>query len=328
VLQCSSYARLKELLRSNRASVECSDGKAKQIQCGGEAINRVNVEKAIQGRPKVADRILSLLILLICSLLLFEPPFFAFDSASKRFQIVTFFGLPLVFSALAMLARKSRRFMAYWPAFCSFIVVSVSLLLMWLLDDFPRRWLGFDPKEPSGRAVIKVTDAVILLLTVVVLGKLLQIDFDSIYLRKGTRPYLGLAIGFAGFALMAVFAVVEAHSMGITNRSTLGWLPWILSFVLANGFFEELMSRGLFLRKFEPLLGARLANLLTGFVFAVGHAGVTYSEDVLVFVAITFVFALIWGYLMQKTGSLWGSALFHAGADTLIMIGIFAGVKT
>lgn len=199
---------------------------------------------------------------------------------------------------------------------------------MWLLDDFLRRWLGFDPKEPSGRAVIKVTDAVILLLTVVVLGKLLQIDFDSIYLRRGTSPYLGLAIGFAGFALMAVFAVVEAHSMGITNRRILGWLPWILSFVLANGFFEELMYRGLFLRKFEPLLGARLANLLIAFVFAIGHAGVTYSEDVLVFVAITFVFALIWGYLMQKAGSLWGSALFHAGADTLIMIGIFAGVKT
>jgi membrane protease YdiL (CAAX protease family) len=293
----------------------------------GNGINRVNVEKASRS-PKIADRILPLFIFLVCSLLLFEPPFFAFNSTSKRFQTVTFLGLPLLFSALAVLTRKSRRFIAYWPAFCSFIVVSVSFLLMWLLDDFPRRWLGFDPKEPSGRAVIKVTDAVILLLTVVVLGQLLQIDFDSIYLRKGTRPYLGLAIGFAGFALMTVFAVVEAHSMGIANRSILGWLPWILSFVLANGFFEELMSRGLFLRKFEPLLGARLANLLTGFVFAVGHAGVTYSEDVLAFVAITFVFALIWGYLMQKTGSLWGSALFHAGADTLIMIGIFAGVKT
>jgi membrane protease YdiL (CAAX protease family) len=287
----------------------------------------VSVEQASR-RAKVAYRILPLLVFLICSLLLFEPPFFAFNSPSKRFQTVTFLGLPLLFSVLAVLARKNRRFKAYLPAFCSFIIVSVSFLLMWLLDDFPRRWLGFDPKEPSGRAVIKVTDAMILLLTVVVLGRLLRIDFDSIYLRKGARPYLGLAIGFAGFAVMAVFAVVEAHSMGITDRRILGWLPWILSFVLANGFFEELMYRGLFLRKFEPLLGARLANLLIAFVFAVGHAGVTYSEDVLVFVAITFVFALIWGYLMQKTGALWGSALFHAGADTLIMIGIFAGVKT
>ena len=277
---------------------------------------------------KTSGRVLPLIVFLICSLLLFEPPFFAFNSASKRFQIVTFLVLPVFFSALAVLARKSRRFAAYFPAFCSYIVVSVSLLLMWLLDDFPRRWLGFDLKDPSGRAIIKVTDAVILLLIVVVLGKLLRIDFDSIYLRKGTRLRLALAIGLAGFALMAVFAVVEAHSMDITNRRLLGWLPWILSFVLANGFFEELMYRGLFLRKFEPFLGPRLANVLVAFVFAVGHAGVTYSADILVFVAITFVFALIWGYLMQKTGTLWGSALFHAGADTLIIIGIFAGVKT
>ena len=293
----------------------------------GNGVNRVNVGKAVRS-PKVADCILPLFIFLAYSLLLFELSFFAFNSTSKRFQIVTFVGLPMLFSALGVLSRKSRRFMAYWPAFCSFIVVSVSLLLMWLVDDFPRRWLGFDPKEPPGRAVIKVTDAVILLLTVIVLGTLLRIDFDSIYLRKGTKLRLALAIGFAGFALMAVFALVEAHGMGITNRRILGWLPWILSFVLANGFFEELMYRGLFLRKFELLLGGRLANLLIAFVFAVGHAGVTYSEDVLAFVAITFVFALMWGYLMQKTGSLWGSALFHAGADTLIMIGIFAGVKT
>jgi membrane protease YdiL (CAAX protease family) len=287
----------------------------------------VDVDRASHS-PKSADRVLPLIIFLICGLLLFEPPFFAYNSASKSFQVVTFVGLPLIFSMMALLARWNRRFMEYLPAFCSFVIASVGLLVMWLLDDFPRRWLNLDPKAPSGRAVIKASDAIILLVTVIVLGKLLRIDFDSIYLRKGSRLKLGLAIGVAGFALMAVFAVVEAHSMDVANQRILGWLPWILIFVLANGFFEELIFRGLFLKKFEPLLGAPLANLLTAFVFAAGHAGVTYSSDILVFVAITFVFALIWGYLMQKTGSLWGSALFHAGADTLIMIGIFAGVKT
>jgi len=278
--------------------------------------------------PKIVDRILPLFVFSICSLLLFEPPFFAFNSTSKSFQVVTFVGLPLLFSMMAMLARWNRRFMEYLPAFSSFVIASIGLLLMWLLDDFPRRWLGLDPKGPSGRAMIKVSDAILLLVTVVILGKLLRVDFDSIYLRKGSMPRLGLLVGVTGFAFMALFALVEAHSMGISNYRILEWAPWILSFVLANGFFEELMARGLFLKKFEPLLGARLSNLLTAVVFAIGHAGVTYSEDVLGFVAITFVFALIWGFLMQKTGSLWGSALFHAGADTLILIGIFSGVKT
>jgi membrane protease YdiL (CAAX protease family) len=273
-------------------------------------------------------RIQPFLVFLVCSLVLFEPPFFAFNSTNKLFQAATFIGLPLIFSMLAFVARRNRRFTEYSPALYSFVIVSTSLLLMWLLDDFPRHWLSLDPKVPAGRAIIKVTDAVLLLLTVLFMGKLFRIDLDSIYLRKGSRPVLGLAVGLAGFALMASFAVVEAHSAGISNCQMLGWAPWILSFVLANGFLEELMNRGLFLKKFEPLLGATLSNFLTAFVFAIGHAGVTYSSDVLAFVAVTFVFALIWGYLMQKTGSLWGSALFHAGADTLILIGIFAGVKT
>jgi membrane protease YdiL (CAAX protease family) len=276
---------------------------------------------------RFARRVPPLLILLVSSFLLFEPPFFAFDSSSKPFQIATFVGLPLFFSALAVFVRWRRRFTGYSPAFCSYLMASIALLLMWLLDDFPGRWLALDPKGPPGRAVVKVSDAVILLLVVVVLGKLLRIDFDSIYLRKG-RLRLGLAIGLAGFGAMVVFALVEANGMGISSRRLLDWAPWILAFAFANGFTEELMARGLFLRTFEPLLGAPLANVLTGFVFAVGHAGVTYTADILVFVAITFVFALIWGYLTQKTGALWGSALFHAGADTLIIIGIFAGIKT
>jgi membrane protease YdiL (CAAX protease family) len=275
----------------------------------------------------LTQRITPFLIFLILSLLLFEAPFFAFNSSSKAFQVATFVGLPLFFSALAAFVRKFGRFIEYWPAFSSFIIVSIALLLMWLLDEFPVRWLGLDLKSPPGRAVIKATDTIILLLTVVVLAKFFRVDFNSIYLRRG-KLALGLVIGLLGFAAMSLFAVFEAHDMGISNRRLISLAPWILTFVFANGLLEELMSRGLFLKKFEPFLGAFLSNLLTAFVFGIGHAGVTYTTDVLVFAAITFIFALVWAYLMQKTGALWASALFHAGADTLLIIGIFSGIKT
>jgi len=36
--------------------------------------------------------------------------------------------------------------------------------------------------------------------------------------------------------------------------------------------------------------------------------------------------SIAWGWLTQKTGSLWGSALFHAGADLLIILPIFSGL--
>ncbi len=35
---------------------------------------------------------------------------------------------------------------------------------------------------------------------------------------------------------------------------------------------------------------------------------------------------IAWGWLMQKTGSLWGSVLFHAGADLLIILPIFSSL--
>jgi membrane protease YdiL (CAAX protease family) len=31
----------------------------------------------------------------------------------------------------------------------------------------------------------------------------------------------------------------------------------------------------------------------------------------------------MWGWLMQKSGSIWGSVLFHAGADVAIILPIF-----
>lgn len=53
------------------------------------------------------------------------------------------------------------------------------------------------------------------------------------------------------------------------------------------------------------------------------HAPVQYAPNILWFLAILLVLSLAWGYVIQKTESLWGSVLFHAGADLLIIVGIF-----
>jgi membrane protease YdiL (CAAX protease family) len=51
--------------------------------------------------------------------------------------------------------------------------------------------------------------------------------------------------------------------------------------------------------------------------------GVTYTPDIVPFLVILILLALLWGYLIQKTGALWGAVMFHAGADLLILFGIF-----
>ncbi|MGA2005041.1 MAG: CPBP family intramembrane glutamic endopeptidase [Terriglobales bacterium] len=102
--------------------------------------------------------------------------------------------------------------------------------------------------------------------------------------------------------------------------------PWILLFVVSNAVMEELLFRGLFLRRYEPLIGKWLAILSTALAFTLAHMQVTYAPNLWGFLLVTFVFSIAWGWLMQKTGSLWGSVLFHAGADLLIILPIFSSL--
>jgi membrane protease YdiL (CAAX protease family) len=73
-------------------------------------------------------------------------------------------------------------------------------------------------------------------------------------------------------------------------------------------------------------LGKGLSKLLAASVFTLVHVQVTYTTDLVQFLLILFPLSLIWGNLMQKTDSLWGSVLFHAGADCMIIFGIFASM--
>jgi len=104
------------------------------------------------------------------------------------------------------------------------------------------------------------------------------------------------------------------------------WIPWILIYVLANAAMEEILFRGLFLRKLQPFLGKFFSNFLIAFVFTFLHGTVNYAADQFIFAVIVFPLALLWGYLMQKTEGVWGSILFHAGMDIPIMLGIFSNL--
>jgi membrane protease YdiL (CAAX protease family) len=107
----------------------------------------------------------------------------------------------------------------------------------------------------------------------------------------------------------------------------IAWLPWILPIVLLNGAREELLYRGLFLKKFAPKLGVKTSNFLQAVIFSLSHsvAGLgfsAYTPYIWVLVVFTFSLGLIWGYIMQHTNSVIGSTLFHAGSDIPVFIGI------
>ena len=90
---------------------------------------------------------------------------------------------------------------------------------------------------------------------------------------------------------------------------------------------EELLFRGLFLKKFEPLLGDFGANLTIALVFTALHFGVGYTSDQWLFMGILIGLALLFGTVIQKTKALWPAILFHAGMDISVMLGIFSNLR-
>jgi len=234
-------------------------------------------------------------------------------------------GLTAILLVVALILRRSENGKPYWPVCYAFFVAGSAVLLSTLFGGKLLELFGLTPTNPQGIAVAKLSESLWRVIPILVLMAIIGADRRSMYLNKG-KIVLGLAIGVAGFVGFVVLAFMPLVSQGGMLNKLLSLSPWILIFVLANGFNEELLYRGLFLKRYEAFLGKGLSNLLAASVFTLVHVQVTYVSDLRQFLFILFPLALVWGYLMQKTDSLWGSVIFHAGADCMIIFGIFASM--
>jgi membrane protease YdiL (CAAX protease family) len=246
-------------------------------------------------------------------------------------DIVGRFMLGALLLGLALLARQTERFRGYWllpfAFFTALTAISIDHYLSlsrWIL---PR--LGISGDTPAAWAIEKLEGSLLSVVVVLVVNRLWGNSLGSIFWQRG-RLGLGLTVGLIAFALMLAvvipFTTSAFKGQNLTWIRILTWLPWLLMFVLANGFAEETIFRGVLLGRLQPFVGAFAANVATAIPFTLAHAPTTYATDQLLFLGATFLFALAWGWLMQKTQSIWGSVLFHAAMDIPIVAGIFSAV--
>jgi len=229
--------------------------------------------------------------------------------------------LPIIFLATTFVFYRIEHFKKYWQLSYAFFVASFAFLLTSLLSNWLLDVLNFSTSTMKGLAAAKVSDAFPIVLAILLLNKAAGGDLGSIYVQKGNLKR-GLITGAIAFSIFGVLFYLQAKSLNISIEQLVLWMPWVLIFVFANAIMEELHFRGLFLRKLEPFLGRNLSNLAVAIVFTITHAPVKYTPNIYIFLVILFALAMAWGDLMQKTDSIWGSVLFHAGADLVIMIGI------
>jgi len=238
-------------------------------------------------------------------------------------------GLIVVLLAATTLARRSKRFERYWQVLFAFFIMALAVSLDRVFGVYLIDYLGVTDSTPAGWALPKLNECIVIVSVIVLFTMMSGSDLGSIYLQRGNLR-LGLIIGLTTFSLAAAGSIPMASLFNARDLSLtriLPWVPWLLVHVLSNATMEELLFRGLFLRKLEPFLGRSLSNFMIAFVFTAIHGAANYTSDQYLFVAILFPLALAWGYIMQKTDSVWGSILFHAGMDIPIMLGIFSNLS-
>jgi membrane protease YdiL (CAAX protease family) len=225
---------------------------------------------------------------------------------------------------IAMLLRRVEKGKPYWPVFYVFFVAGAAVLISTLFSGDLLRWFNQTLTTPQGLAMAKFSESILRVVSVLVLMPLMGFSWRCMYIKTGkVRFWLPITIAACVvFPAFAYFSLSSSQSGAVNNLVLL--LPWILLFVLSNGFMEELLFRGIFLKQYQTFLGNSLSIILTSIVFTLMHTQVTYAAQMIQFLVIVLVLSLVWGTLIQKSDSLWGAVLFHAAADCLVIFGAFA----
>jgi membrane protease YdiL (CAAX protease family) len=231
--------------------------------------------------------------------------------------------LAAAFLGAALVLRREESWHAYSQIAYAFFVATMAFFITSLtggMRDSLLNGLGIPADAPAYIALVKVFEAILVSFVIILLTLLWGQDLGSLYIRKG-RLGLGLFIGGSLLTINAATGFITGATLGQAGEALAAHLPWFLLFSLANGFMEELWFRGLFLRRFAAVIGITASILITSFVFTVMHAAAVYMNpsEAILFQLVILPMSLLFAYLMHRTDSIWGSALYHAGSDTFLL---------
>ena len=195
-------------------------------------------------------------------------------------------------------------------------------LAFFIVSFFSSAFWNLQMESSKGFALSKLSDSLIISLVIILSFMFGGYKLKSIYLAKG-RLILGISVGIIFFIVFGYLAINNPQFKMEADFLKENY-PWILIFVFANGFMEELIYRGIFLKKLNQVMKPVWSIILTSICFATPHLTVNYAEDIFFFFGIVFVLGMITGFAMYYTRSIIAPMLIHAGADLMIILPVFA----
>lgn len=274
------------------------------------------------------QRISLFILFLICEAAIFVFGSHYFDVFPTNKNLAFNLIVSIIFLTLAIWLKYAKCWNKYWLIMFAFFVASVAVPFTAIFDGWIRAvldWFSATVDTSKGLAIEKIYEVTLKVTPILVLVKLSGANLASVYVKRGNLK-LGIGIGSLVFFFLAP-AAFAFGAQRFTSMDTLtAAVVWGLVFSVANGFMEELWLRGIFLKRFEPLLGLHGSVWLTSIIFAVMHGVAFYFTPAVVpfFVINTLALGLACGYLMLKTDSIWGATLIHVASDYFLFIAVLA----
>lgn len=250
-------------------------------------------------------------------------------------QVGVLLALSAILLVAAVLARRSQSPRKYWEIPFAFFVFTIAGIAGdqggYVQQTFVRTVLHETPSANNplastvtGTVIAQLVSTLCLVVPILLLTRASGSDLKSIFIDR-TRRLWPLIVGIAGFLLYYLISASGRAQRffpngGVTHSRFLALTPAIIVLVLCNGLREELWFRGLFLNKYGRFLSPLSANSLSAIIFASFHVQITYTPALVPFLVFALVLGLLFGYLMQKSGSLLPSVIFHAGSDIPIFL--------
>lgn len=278
------------------------------------------------------ELVISFLVFLLCGISL--PSLsgllvFPFSVVPESYDLTYRLAISTLFLVSSIWTTRTTKYREYGKILFAFFTGSIAINLQ-VLSGLPI----LDMAPIDALVLRMLLSAVLVTVPIMTLSFFSRDGLHGIFMNKG-KVKLGLVLGLAGFLAFAFLSIPLAtylfQGRDLSVNRLVPWLPSILVIVLANGVREELLYRGIFLGKLGVVFGAFGSNLLQAIFFSLSHTvagrgSIAYTPFTAGFVLLTFLLGLLWGSLMQRTGSVLGPVLFHAGSDIPVFLGIFSNL--
>jgi membrane protease YdiL (CAAX protease family) len=231
---------------------------------------------------------------------------------------------PVIFLGFTLLLYRNNRLRRYWEVAFALFCGTFGLFLAWAPGSWPERYFGVSGNTAQGVAILKFFELLPVALPIILLTRFVQGSLAPIYLQKGNLK-IGLGLGL-GLSVVIFGAYLLLSWSRIDLEKAVQASVWMIIFSILDAFFEELLIRGLLLRRFTALLGKAWSLILSTLVYGLFFLGVQSATGPIPYSALILILplGLLYTFIFQKSDSIWGSLSIHATIDLVYLIGTFA----